>query len=231
MVCSGEAGWWHHVDREAGGERLGEASAAAGLLFRASCAPREAPGDVRVRNMPVVGADDHATHASGAYGNDVIGTPHPDRAAELGLRPGRACVNCPFRTPARQSPISGKCPRGFGSTLLQTPPADELVTVADDLESRHFGTVAIGKMHIRSDRRHGFEHRADAPGHDAFLAWDPAPRVLLRGCRSSRCGGRSGFLQRTGRLDPAAGQKPTVRLVWPTCDRKPRIPAMISAYP
>ena len=231
MDCSGEAGWRHHVDREAGSERLGGSSAAGGLVFRASCAHRETPGDVPVRDLPVIGAEDHATHTSGAYGNDVIGRPHPDRPAELGLRPGRAGVDCPFRTPSRQSPISGKCPSGFGSTLLQTPPAEELITVADDLASPNFGTVAIGKMHIRSERRHGFEHRAGAPGHDAFLARDSAPEVLLWRCRSSRCGGRSGFLQRTGRPVPAAGQKPTVRLVWPTCDRKPRIPAMVSAYP
>ena len=64
--------------------------------------------------MPVIGADDYATHASGAHGNDVIGTPHSDRPAELGLRPGQACMNCPFRTPSRQSSISGKSPRGFG---------------------------------------------------------------------------------------------------------------------
>lgn len=177
MDCSGEAGWRHHVDREAGSERLGESSAAAGLVFRASCAPRETPGDVPVRDMPVIGADDHATQASGAHGNDVIGTPHSDRPAELGLRPGRACMDCPFRTPTWQSPISGKCPRGFDSTLLQTLPADELITVADDLESPNFGTVVIGKMHIRSDRRHGFEHRADAPGHDASF-----PGIPHAGC-------------------------------------------------
>ncbi len=59
-------------------------------------------------------------------------------------------------------------------TLVQTPLAEEQITIADHLSDLGFKTAAIGKMHFNSDLKHGFEHRVDAKDHDAYLAENPA---------------------------------------------------------
>ena len=127
-----------------------------------------------IRNVLVILSDDHAVHATGAYGNDVIQTPNIDRLAAGGVRFERAYANCPFCTPSRQSLLTGRYPHACGVTLLQTPLAEEQVTVADHLGSAGFKTAAIGKMHFNSDLTHGFDYRVDAADHGAFLAESPA---------------------------------------------------------
>lgn len=147
---------------------------AAWLLSFGACAPQLDPDQRMVRNVLVISSDDHAAYAMGAYGNNIIRTPNLDRLARQGIRFERAYANCPFCTPSRQSLITGKYPHGCGVTLLQTPLAEEQVTIADHLGELGFKTAAIGKMHFNSDLRHGFEYRIDAKDHDAYLAENPA---------------------------------------------------------
>ena len=147
---------------------------AAWLLAFVACAPQIDPDHPMIRNVLVISSDDHAAYAVGAYGNSTIRTPSLDRLASQGIRFERAYANCPFCTPSRQSLITGKYPHGCGVTLLQTPLAEEQVTIADHLGELGFKTAAIGKMHFNSDLRHGFEYRIDAKDHDAYLGENPA---------------------------------------------------------
>ena len=159
--------------KEFGGRLLLAAWTSALGLAIVACSPAgdSAPS---VRNVLVISSDDHAAYAMGAYGNDVIRTPNLDRLASEGVRFDRAYVNCPFCTPSRQSLITGRYPHGCGVTLLQTPLAEEQVTIADHLGALGFKTAAIGKMHFNSDLKHGFEFRIDSKDHDALLAERPA---------------------------------------------------------
>lgn len=143
---------------------------AAWLLACVACAPQGSPDQPAIRNVLVISSDDHAAYAVGAYGNSAIRTPNLDRLSGQGIRFERAYANCPFCTPSRQSLITGKYPHGCGVTLLQTPLAEEQVTIADHLRELGFKTAAVGKMHFNSDLTHGFEFRIDAKDHDAHLA-------------------------------------------------------------
>ena len=149
----------------------------AGLVC-IGCFPVDESRTPAIRNVLVISADDHAAYAMGAYGNDVIRTPNLDRLASQGVRFERAYVNCPFCTPSRQSLITGRYPHACGVTLLQTPLAEEQVTIADHLGALGFKTAAIGKMHFNSDLKHGFDYRVDSSDHDAHLAANPARRPL-----------------------------------------------------
>lgn len=148
----------------------------ASLAMAGSCASIVGPEEPAIRNVLVISADDHATHAMGAYGNAVIRTPNLDRLAAGGVRFDSAYANCPFCTPSRQSFITGKYPHGCGVTLLQTPLEEKQLTIADHLGAAGFKTAAVGKMHFNSDLTHGFDYRVDAADHDAYLARNPARR-------------------------------------------------------
>ena len=148
-------------------------TAAIGLAIMA-CSPKGDSDGPSVRNVLVISSDDHAAYAMGAYGNDAIRTPNLDRLASQGVRFDRAYVNCPFCTPSRQSLITGRYPHSCGVTLLQTPLAEEQLTIADHLGALGFKTAAIGKMHFNSDLKHGFDFRIDSRDHDALLAEQPA---------------------------------------------------------
>ena len=154
------------------------AAVAATASLAAGCGSGTPRGPVPtgVRNVLVISADDHATHAMGAYGNDGIRTPNLDRLAASGTRFERAFANCPFCTPSRQSFITGRYPHACGVTLLQTPLAEEQLTIADHLGELGFKTAAIGKMHFNSGLTHGFDYRIDGRDHDAHLAASPARR-------------------------------------------------------
>lgn len=148
-------------------------TSAIGLAIVA-CSPEGDSVGPSVRNVLVISSDDHAAYAMGAYGNDAIRTPNLDRLASQGVRFDRAYVNCPFCTPSRQSLITGRYPHSCGVTLLQTPLAEEQVTIADHLGALGFKTAAIGKMHFNSDLKHGFDFRIDSRDHDALLTEQPA---------------------------------------------------------
>lgn len=148
-------------------------TSAIGLAIM-SCSPEGDSDGPAVRNVLVISSDDHAAYAMGAYGNDAIRTPNLDRLASQGVRFDRAYVNCPFCTPSRQSLITGRYPHGCGVTLLQTPLAEEQLTIADHLGALGFKTAAVGKMHFNSDLKHGFDFRIDSRDHDAHLTQQPA---------------------------------------------------------
>jgi arylsulfatase A-like enzyme len=154
--------------------RIAVVGTLAAVLAATACAPARESERPSIRNVLVISADDHAAYAMGAYGNEVIRTPNLDRLATEGVRFERAYVNCPFCTPSRQSLITGKYPHGCGVTLLQTPLAEEQVTIADHLGALGFKTAAIGKMHFNSDLKHGFDFRIDAKDHDTYLRANPA---------------------------------------------------------
>jgi choline-sulfatase len=137
-----------------------------------NCGGQRAAGPLR--NVLFLCSDDHAAYVLGAYGNTVVRTPNLDRLAAQGARFDAAFANCPFCTPSRQSVITGRYPHASGVTLLQTPLAEEQVTIADHLKQSGFKTAAVGKMHFNSKLKHGFDYRIDSEDHDAYLAENPA---------------------------------------------------------
>lgn len=132
-----------------------------------------APKAQPIRNVLFIMGDDHSADVLGCYGNKIVRTPHLDRLASQGTRFDRAYVNCPMCTPSRQSLITGKLPHAVGVTVLQTPLAENQVTIAEHLKGLGFATGAVGKMHFNSDLKHGFDYRFDKPNHQKYLKEHP----------------------------------------------------------
>ena len=130
--------------------------------------------DQPIRNVLFIMGDDHSADVLGCYGNKIVRTPNLDRLASHGTRFDRAYINCPMCTPSRQSLITGKLPHAVGVTLLQTPLAEQQVTIAEHLKGQGFATGAVGKMHFNSDLKHGFDYRFDRPDHQKYLKEHPA---------------------------------------------------------
>jgi choline-sulfatase len=135
-----------------------------------------------IRNVLFIMGDDHSADVLGCYGNKIVRTPNLDRLASQGTRFDRAYVNCPMCTPSPQSLITGKLPHAVGVTLLQTPLAEQQVTIADHLKTQGFATGAVGKMHFNSDLKHGFDYRFDKPDHQKYLE-EHLPQPLPAGTK------------------------------------------------
>src|SRR4026208_2084257 len=135
-----------------------------------------------IRNVLFIMGDDHSADVLGCYGNKIVRTPNLDRLASQGTRFDRAFVNCPMCTPTRQSLITGKLPHAAGVTLLQTPLAENQVTIAEHLKTQGFATGAVGKMHFNSDLKHGFDYRFDKADHQKYLEEHP-PQPLPGGTK------------------------------------------------
>ncbi|GJM64361.1 sulfatase family protein [Persicobacter diffluens] len=104
-----------------------------------------------IKKVVVIVADDHAMHATGIYGNDLVKTPHIDRLANEGVRFDNAFCNSPICSASRQSLLTGKYPIATGVNLLFTPfDDDNNVTVAEYLKGYGFKTALFGKTHFNN---------------------------------------------------------------------------------
>ena len=149
---------------------------AAGLLLTGQAAAQGGAA-VQARNVVVILSDDHAAGVYGAYGNEVVRTPNLDAFAAEGVRFTRAYANSPMCTPSRGSLLTGRMPHAVGVTLLHTPLADSVTTLADHLGARGYRTAAIGKMHFNSGLTHGFDVRVDRGEYGRHLEDHPAREV------------------------------------------------------
>jgi arylsulfatase A-like enzyme len=122
--------------------RIWAPAAIALCIFAVSSRPFSQEPDPQkpIRNVLFIMGDDHSAEVLGCYGNKIIRTPSLDRLASQGTRFDRAYVNCPMCTPSRQSLITGKLPHSVGVTLLQTPLAENHVTIAEHLRQQGFAT-------------------------------------------------------------------------------------------
>ena len=134
-----------------------------------SCAKEEMNFD----NVVVLIGDDHAAHAVGCYGNEIIQTPHIDGMAYEGVRFEHAYANAPLCSASRQSILTGRYPHAAGVTLLRTPFPPEQVTIAEHLNEYGFSTGLIGKAHFNNNLSHGFDHRIDGGDYREWLQENP----------------------------------------------------------
>ena len=131
----------------------------------------------KYENVVVIIGDDHATHALGAYGNQLVKTPNLDRMAANGILFTHAYANSPMCAASRQSLLTGKYPHASGVTLLRTPLADSQLTVAEHLQTIGFKTAAIGKMHFNSNLSHGFDTLIGRKDFFDYVEKNQVPKV------------------------------------------------------
>ena len=163
--------------------RRSAATACLALLIAMPLAAQE-----RAPNIVVVLADDLGYGDIGAYGNDVIRTPHLDRMAQEGSRLTGFYSSANICTPSRGGLLTGRYPARLGLALNTVAfPTNDVglpggeITIATALKARGFTTACIGKWHLgqKSDQwvtAHGFDYFFGVPYSN-----DMTPFPLFRG--------------------------------------------------
>ena len=135
-------------------------------------------------NIVLIQADQLAAAALGAYGNEVVQTPHLDALAEQGVVFDRAYCNSPLCAPSRASMMTGQLPSRIGAYDNAADFASSVPTFAHLLRAAGYRTTLIGRMHfIGPDQLHGFEERLTTDvypaGLDMVPEWDLQPTERL----------------------------------------------------
>ncbi len=146
----------------------------AGLTAPWSCARKPAKP---LKNVICIIGDDHAAHALGCYGNDLVKTPNLDKLATKSVRFSHAYANAPVCSASRQSLLTGRYPHASGVTLLQTSFSDKQETIAEHLKTYGFATGVIGKTHFNNDLPHGFDVLKDTKAWKEYLQANPPQKT------------------------------------------------------
>ena len=106
-------------------------------------------------NIVIVQADQMAADALGAYGNDVVQSPHMDELAAEGAVFDRAYCNSPLCAPSRASMMTGQLPSEIGCYDNGDDFASSIPTFAHHLRTAGYHTALVGRMHfIGPDQHH-----------------------------------------------------------------------------
>ena len=125
-------------------------------------------------NILVIMADQLAPHFTGAYGHEVVKTPHLDALAERGMRFDAAYCNSPLCAPSRFSMMAGQLISKIGAYDNASEFAASIPTFAHYLRSLGYSTCLSGKMHfVGPDQMHGFESRVTTDIYPSDFAWTP----------------------------------------------------------
>jgi len=121
--------------------------------------------DLKLKNLVVILADDHALKATGCYGNSIVQTPNIDALARDGLLFNNAYCNAPICSASRASLLTGKYPHATGVNLLFTPFQDEKnITIAEHLREYGYKTALFGKTHFNNWMWRGL-YKKQMPDH------------------------------------------------------------------
>lgn len=125
-------------------------------------------------NIVLIQADQLAANALGAYGNEVVLSPHLDALADDGVVFDRAYCNSPLCAPSRASMLTGRLPSQIGAYDNAADFAASVPTFAHLLRGAGYRTALIGRMHfIGPDQLHGFEQRLTTDVYPAGLDMVP----------------------------------------------------------
>ncbi|MEM9472719.1 MAG: choline-sulfatase, partial [Pseudomonadota bacterium] len=125
-------------------------------------------------NIIVIMADQLAPHFTGAYGHDVVKTPHLDALAARGMRFDAAYCNSPLCAPSRFSFMSGQLISRIAAYDNASEFRATVPTFAHYLKALGYRTCLAGKMHfVGPDQKHGFEDRVTTDIYPSDFAWTP----------------------------------------------------------
>jgi arylsulfatase A-like enzyme len=138
--------------------------------------PGTRPQTPSARNIVLILADDVGYGDLGAYGNDVVRTPHLDRLAAEGIRFTQAYVSAPLCAPSRAALLTGRDHNRYGyddpgtyasemSDATRVRLSRDEVLLSNRLRQAGRATGVFGKWHLGS--RWGY--RPHGRGFDTFF--------------------------------------------------------------
>jgi N-sulfoglucosamine sulfohydrolase len=92
-------------------------------------------------------SDDHGYADSGAYGDEVVKTPHLDRLAQEGMKFINAFAASPLCSPSRCVIETGLMPFRNGAHKFGTPIRSDIKTMPEYFRELGYFTAEIGKFH------------------------------------------------------------------------------------
>jgi choline-sulfatase len=101
------------------------------------------------KNLLYIISDQHNRNMLGAYGSDMVRTPHLDVLAERGTRFANAYTNCPICVPARASLATGRYVHEIGYWDNAFPYDGAAPGWGHALKAQGFRVDSIGKLHFR----------------------------------------------------------------------------------
>ena len=118
-------------------------------------------------NILYIMADDHASHAIGAYGSKINRTPNIDRIAAGGMRFDNCFCTNSICTPSRAAIITGQYAHITGVKTLNDKLDGGRQNVAKLLRGAGYQTAMIGKWHLENDPT-GFDYWNILPGQGVY---------------------------------------------------------------
>lgn len=113
--------------------------------------------DEKKPNIVMILADDLAWDDLGAFGNNVVRTPHLNRLAAEGMTFDQAFLTSSSCSPSRASILTGRYPHQTDAEQLHWPlPANQKIFV-EPLKEAGYWTGAAGKWHIGDAMREHFD--------------------------------------------------------------------------
>jgi len=138
---------------------------AAALPGCSTAADRPPAG--RRPNILYIMADDHASHAIGAYGSRINQTPHIDRIARGGMRLDNCFCTNSICGPSRAVFLTGKFSHKNGFVHNGSRFDGSQQTCPKLLQAAGYQTAMIGKWHLASDPT-GFDYWNILPGQGVY---------------------------------------------------------------
>jgi arylsulfatase A-like enzyme len=152
-------------------------------ILSVGCAPSGGPTSEAPPNIIILLADDLGYGDLGSYGHPSIRTPNIDRLAAEGARFTSYYSGAPACTPARAALLTGRYAVRAGLPDVLMPEsahglAAAETTIAEDLKTRGYRTMAVGKWHLGHSRpeylptEHGFDDYLGLPySNDMIRPW------------------------------------------------------------
>jgi choline-sulfatase len=125
-------------------------------------------------NILLVMADQLVPFLTGAYGHEVVLSPHINKLAAGGVVFDAAYSPCPVCAPARAAMMTGRFVSNIGAYDNAATFSSEEPTIAHYLTLAGYDTVLSGKMHfVGPDQLHGFRRRLTTNVYPADFSWVP----------------------------------------------------------
>jgi uncharacterized sulfatase len=102
----------------------------------------------RQPNLLIILTDEQPIQTVGAYGSDLVDTPHLDSLARSGTLFTRAYTCSPVCTPARAGLFSGIYPHNTGAWANHLALGQDIKTIGHHFQSQGYRTAYIGKWHL-----------------------------------------------------------------------------------